>query len=167
MIPEKELLEKPIKLRNACIFYLGHIPTFADIKIAEATNSSLTEPSFFQKIFERGIDPDVDNPSDCHAHSETPDSWPPLNEILAHQGRVRERISSLYETRQVYNDLWTGRAIWLAFEHEIMHLETLLYMLIQSEKSLPPPGTTMVSPRIADQKARHNCMLTSISPARL
>jgi len=28
MIPKAELLSKPIKLRNALIFYLGHIPTF-------------------------------------------------------------------------------------------------------------------------------------------
>jgi hypothetical protein len=28
MIPREELLSKPIKLRNALIFYLGHIPTF-------------------------------------------------------------------------------------------------------------------------------------------
>jgi hypothetical protein len=28
MVPREELLSKPIKLRNALIFYLGHIPTF-------------------------------------------------------------------------------------------------------------------------------------------
>lgn len=28
MTPQEELLSKPIKLRNALIFYLGHIPTF-------------------------------------------------------------------------------------------------------------------------------------------
>jgi hypothetical protein len=29
MIPQEELLSKPIKLRNSLIFYLGHIPTFS------------------------------------------------------------------------------------------------------------------------------------------
>lgn len=29
MVPREELLNKPIKLRNDLIFYLGHIPTFA------------------------------------------------------------------------------------------------------------------------------------------
>lgn len=28
MIPREDLLSQPIKLRNALIFYLGHIPTF-------------------------------------------------------------------------------------------------------------------------------------------
>ena len=29
MVPREELLSEPIKLRNALIFYLGHIPTFS------------------------------------------------------------------------------------------------------------------------------------------
>ena len=29
MIPREDLLDKPIKLRNNLIFYLGHIPAFA------------------------------------------------------------------------------------------------------------------------------------------
>ena len=68
MIPQEELLTKPIKLRNACIFYLGHIPCFADIHMTRATGSEPTSPASYQKIFERGIDPDVDNPEHCHAH---------------------------------------------------------------------------------------------------
>ena len=141
MIPEDELFEKPIKLRNACIFYLGHIPTFFDMKLTEATNGKPTEPEYFYKIFERGIDPDVDNPEKVHAHSEVPDTWPDLKEILGFQQRVRDRVTNLYKSGQAYNDNWTGRALWLGFEHEAEHLETLLYMLIQSEKTSPPEGT--------------------------
>jgi hypothetical protein len=33
MIPQDELLSKPIKLRNALIFYLGHIPTFLGMSV--------------------------------------------------------------------------------------------------------------------------------------
>lgn len=29
-------------------------------------------------------------------------------------------------------------ALWISFEHEAMHLETFLYMLVQSDKALPP-----------------------------
>lgn len=139
MIPEEELLSKPIKLRNACIFYLGHIPTFFDMKLTEATGTKPTEPSYFYKIFERGIDPDVDNPEHCHAHSEIPDSWPELDIILTFQESVRERVTKLYESGQAYEDHWTGRALWLGYEHEVMHLETLLYMLLQSEFTKEPP----------------------------
>lgn len=143
MLPEEELLGQPIKLRNACIFYLGHIPTFIDIHLTRATHGKPTEPSNYPSIFERGIDPDVDDPEQCHAHSEIPDSWPPAPEILDFQSRVRVRISKLYASGQATNDRAISRALWLGFEHEVMHLETLLYMLIQSEKTLPPPTTVL------------------------
>lgn len=155
MIPEEELHSKPIDLRNACIFYLGHIPTFFDIKIVEATGAQPTEPSYFYKIFERGIDPDVDNPDNCHAHSEIPDTWPELGEILTFQARLRERVLKLYETGQAYEDQWTGRAMWLGFEHEIMHLETLLYMLLQSDKTRSPPGTKPDFAKLAAEAKRN------------
>jgi len=143
MIPEDDLLSKPINLRNACIFYLGHIPTFLDIHLARATDGKATEPASFWQIFERGIDPDVDDPEKCHAHSEIPDSWPALDEILEHQQKIRERAESLYASGDVDSIARVGRAMWLSFEHEAMHLETLLYMLVQSAKVLPPPGTTI------------------------
>jgi len=139
MLPEEELLEKPIKLRNACIFYLGHIPTFFDMKLASQTNGKHTPPEHYPLIFERGIDPDVENPEQCHAHSEIPDEWPPLAEILEHQVRVRERVKGLYTSGEASNPK-IARVLWLGYEHEAMHLETLLYMLIQSEKTLPPPN---------------------------
>jgi hypothetical protein len=48
-------------------------------------------------MFERGIDPDVDNPSNA-THSPIPDTWPPVEEILDFQGgRVRDRLAALYK----------------------------------------------------------------------
>ncbi|KAF2024560.1 hypothetical protein EK21DRAFT_104582 [Setomelanomma holmii] len=141
MIPESELLARPIKLRNECIFYLGHIPTFLDIHLARATDGTPSEPAYFRTIFERGIDPDVEDPTKCHDHSEIPESWPPLDQILQHQSTVRDRAEATYTSGEVESNPRIARALWLGFEHEAMHLETLLYMLIQSEKVLPPPGT--------------------------
>jgi L-histidine Nalpha-methyltransferase / hercynylcysteine S-oxide synthase len=43
--------------------------------------------------------------------------------------------------------------MWLSFEHEIMHLETYLYMLLQSAKALPPPGTQKPDFEELDAKA--------------
>ncbi|CAO2654627.1 Nn.00g113600.m01.CDS01 [Neocucurbitaria sp. VM-36] len=143
MIPEDELLSKPINLRNACIFYLGHIPTFLDIHLARGTGGKPSDPAYFWNIFERGIDPDVEDPTQCHAHSEVPDEWPPLGDILKYQEIVRERAKALYTSGEAESNLRIARALWLGFEHEAMHLETLLYMLIQSDRVLPPPGTSM------------------------
>lgn len=116
MILREELLEKPIKLRNASVFYLGHIPTFLDIHLTRATNGKPTEPSYYQQMFERGIDPDVDNPEQCHAHSPIPDTWPPVEEILDFQGRVRDRLAALYKANAADTDRKVARALCLAFE---------------------------------------------------
>lgn len=43
--------------------YLGHIPVFADIHISRYLKEPYTEPSNFATIFERGIDPDMDDPT--------------------------------------------------------------------------------------------------------
>ena len=118
MIPREELLSKPIKLRNACIFYLGHIPAFLDIHLTRATGDQATEPAFYHAMFERGIDPDVDNPENCHAHSAIPDEWPPLIEITRYQEAVRGRTRSLYRNKRSETDRRLGRALWLSFEHE-------------------------------------------------
>lgn len=141
MIPEQELLSKPIKLRNECIFYLGHIPTFLDIHIARATDGKPTEPAYFWKIFERGVDPDVDDPTICHAHSEVPEEWPSSKTIVKYQQTIRRNVEALYISGEAENNGRVSRGLWLGFEHEAMHLETLLYMLIQSDKVLSPPGT--------------------------
>lgn len=153
MLPDEELLDKPIKLRNACIFYLGHIPTFLDIQLTKTTKQPLTEPSSYSAIFERGIDPDVDNPEHCHSHSEIPEEWPKQADILQYQGNVRARLTRLYDhgPEEIPRDV--ARAIWVGYEHELMHMETLLYMMLQSDKTLPPPHIPQPDFRALAQRA--------------
>lgn len=109
-----------------------------DIHLTRATNGKFTEPRHYPLIFERGIDPDVDNPESCHDHSEIPNEWPPLDEILAYQGAVRDRVKSLLNDAKLTSNRRIAEALWLGFEHEAMHLETFLYMLLQSNNVLPP-----------------------------
>ena len=118
MVPEEEMLSKPINLRNCCLFYLGHIPAFLDIHLTRATGREATQPAFYHQIFERGIDPDVENPELCHAHSEIPDEWPPIHQILEYQQRVRLRVINLYRSYEPKENFKVGRALWIGFEHE-------------------------------------------------
>lgn len=118
MIPKQELLSKPINLRNCCIFYLGHVPAFLDMHLMRATAGPKTQPGEYQMMFERGIDPDVENPENCHVHSEIPDEWPPTEEILDYQERVRARARALYQEKTFAEDRKLGRAMWIGFEHE-------------------------------------------------
>ncbi|KAF8621300.1 hypothetical protein AX15_007898 [Amanita polypyramis BW_CC] len=151
MISPSMLYQKPINLRHICLFYLGHIPTFLDIHLSKLLQEKHTEPEYFKVIFERGIDPNVDDPSICHPHSEVPRSdkdWPELGTILQFQSRARSRLLKLYDdvlsgrkplTRKI------GRVLFMAYEHEAMHAETLLYMLLQraGTGTLPPPGLSV------------------------
>ncbi|KNB12868.1 hypothetical protein FOXG_20723 [Fusarium oxysporum f. sp. lycopersici 4287] len=114
MIPPDALMEQPIPLRNPLLSYLGHMPTFEDIPLTRATNSKPTEPAYYHQIFERGIDPDVDNPSKFHDHSELPDVFLCLEDILQYREHVKARIMALYESEKPYTDRCIGRALWIA-----------------------------------------------------
>ncbi|KAG0268613.1 hypothetical protein DFQ27_006251 [Actinomortierella ambigua] len=137
----KMLLEKPIDLRHPFIFYLGHIPVFMDLQLSRVLGESPLEPAYFGTIFERGIDPDVDDPTQCHQHSEVPDQWPDIKDILDFRDRTRQRMLHVIQDRTQYPlTRRLARVIFMAFEHEAMHLETLLYMLVQSPNTRPPPS---------------------------
>ncbi|WVQ98171.1 hypothetical protein IAU59_005293 [Kwoniella sp. CBS 9459] len=148
MIPKEMLHKKPIDLRHICLFYLGHIPTFLDIHLTRMTKGAHTEPEYFKTIFERGIDPDVDDPTKCHDHSEVPmseEDWPSLPEILAFRDRVRSRLRGIYDQLSLSQKpltRHTGRVLFMTFEHEAMHAETLLYMLAQSDETRHPTATS-------------------------
>lgn len=161
----KMLFERPIALRHPFIFYLGHIPAFLDIQLSrhavdqDLGPTYLTEPASYADVFERGIDPDLDDPTVCNPHSLVPDNdqeWPAINSILAYQKKIRERLQRLLvywesEAFKTQSSNWIdsrqrqARIVWMCFEHEAMHLETLLYMLIQSPNVLPPKGIAQPS----------------------
>ncbi|KAL1938622.1 hypothetical protein VTO73DRAFT_11437 [Trametes versicolor] len=149
MIPPSLLHAKPIDLRHKPLFYIGHLPTFANILLSRLTNAREVGPRHFLTTFERGIDPIVDDPDACHSHSEVPEKdedWPALGEVLAYRDEVRERV-----IRRVYSEMESGeraltrrmaRTLMMVLEHDGFHIETLLYMLIQraGTGTLPPPG---------------------------
>ncbi|KAI0661991.1 hypothetical protein C8Q70DRAFT_1051496 [Cubamyces menziesii] len=148
MIPPSMMFEKPIDLRHICLFYCGHIPTFLSIHLSRLLQEPDTEPIEFKYIFERGIDPIVDDPTQCHPHSEVPqrdEDWPSLPNILQYQSRVRERVMNLYrdiESGKITLTRKIARVLFMTLEHEAFHAETLLYMLLQraGTGTIPPAG---------------------------
>ena len=126
-------LDRPIALRHPFIFYLGHLPAFAWNHVG---GGLLERPSFnaaFDEIFSRGIDPDVDDPAQCHDHPEVPDLWPAVEDVLAYRDRVREALRTSVDAVAARADTHLmardGRVFSMVIEHELMHQETLLYML--------------------------------------
>ncbi|CAG8601947.1 3506_t:CDS:2, partial [Dentiscutata heterogama] len=161
MIPLDKMHLKPIYLRHPFIFYIGHIPSFLDINLARYFHEKFTEPESFAIIFERGIDPDMDDPSKCNPHPPVPDQWPKPSSILEYQNKVRQRLLSVYDTykdKPIPRSL--GRVLWMTFEHEAMHLETMFYMLVQFNDLLPPKGVIIPKFRPAVTKAQDAKLLT-------
>ncbi|KAJ2342871.1 hypothetical protein GGH92_005187 [Coemansia sp. RSA 2673] len=150
IIPRRCLHDRPIDLRHPFIFYLGHVPAFADIHMAAAENLPLTEPQSYALWFERGIDPNIEDPSICHSHSEVPKEWPLLDDILAYRDRVRMRFTNwldAYEKGGRRAEAGAARHVWMAFEHEALHFETLLYMVLQMKPGdIQPPIESSFAP---------------------
>ncbi|KAJ2613235.1 hypothetical protein H4S08_002319 [Coemansia sp. RSA 1365] len=150
VIGRDKLLVRPIDLRHPFIFYLGHIPVFADIQMTAADGAPLSEPVIFAQWFERGIDPNMDDPTICHSHSEIPSEWPPVEKIIAYRDRVRVRITKwveCYLKSGCKTSYAAARHVWMAFEHEALHVETLLYMILQMDpKDICAPVACTIPP---------------------
>jgi ergothioneine biosynthesis protein EgtB len=136
------LHEQPIALRHPLIFYLGHLPAFAWNQVCRGV---LEMPPFrpeFDSLFERGIDPmGVD-------HYESSAEWPVVNEVIEYRDRVRKELFDAIEPvadRAGVDPLAErGRIFEVAIEHELMHQETLQYILQQlpfdhKRKPVPMP----------------------------
>lgn len=74
----------------------------------------------------------MDDPSKVHAHSVVPtrmEDWPSVSEIVEYRNRVRARLLNIYKARlgdPEKTDRRLARTMAMVYEHEVMHLETLL-----------------------------------------
>jgi ergothioneine biosynthesis protein EgtB len=140
LLEEGALYEQPIALRHPLIFYLGHLPAFAWNQVCRGV---LERPSFrpeFDSLFERGIDPmGVDS-------YVSPTEWPRVEEVIEYRDRVRAELLDAIEpvVQCAGSDPLAdhGRIFEVAIEHELMHQETLQYILQQlpfDHKRRPEP----------------------------
>lgn len=134
IVSPAEMLAQPIVWRHPFIFYVGHLPAFSWNQICGGILNWQSFNAYFDELFCRGIDPDVDT-GECHWHPEVPDEWPSLRQTLAYRDKVRAAIlDALEELPHSRNkDVMArgGRAFQMVLEHEYMHQETLLYMMQQ------------------------------------
>ncbi|KAJ2244380.1 hypothetical protein GGH98_004840, partial [Coemansia sp. RSA 454] len=78
----------------------------------------------------------MEDTSICHSHSEVPDKWPSVEEITVYRDNVRRRIAAWIDSYAALKGnvpADAARHVWMAFEHEAMHIETLLYMVLQMD----------------------------------
>ena len=128
LLRPEALLYRPIVWRHPFIFYLGHLPAFAWNQVHRGRPSS---NPYFDDIFSRGIDPDIDS-GDCHTHPEAPRHWPDVAAIALYRDDVRNSVlEALDGARTKPRDEERRRGFHITLEHELMHQETLLYMIYQ------------------------------------
>jgi len=129
LVDDATLSEQPIPLRQPLVFYLGHLPAFAFNQLWRAHQG---RPSFapeLDALFARGIDPIG---VDAHVPA-SPELWPAVATVRDYGAHVRDALrraaESLDERRAADREV-----LGTVLEHEMMHHETLLYML----QRLPP-----------------------------
>jgi len=138
LLPPGAWTERPIALRQPFVFYLGHLPAFGCNQLLRGVLGEPGVRADFELLFERGIDP-LDA---ADVPAEPP--WPPLAEIVAYRDEVRRRLldaAPRVSARARQDELAAGGAIYhVVLEHELMHHETLLYMLAERRWDALPAG---------------------------
>jgi len=128
LVDERALLARPIALRQPFLFYVGHLPAFAWNHLWRGALGRPTFDAGKDVLFERGIDP----PDDVEPVAEAPGAWPELRDVLGYRDRVRQRLAEVLEDPKL------AHVLPMVIEHELMHHETLLYMIQQLPPSLKP-----------------------------
>jgi ergothioneine biosynthesis protein EgtB len=144
LLTEAAWLERPIPLRQPFLFYLGHLPAFAWNQIGRG---SLGRPGLrpeFETLFERGIDL-----TDLDAYT-APAQWPERDAVVDYRDRVRAELDDTlcdpgFPAAGV-------PVVAMVVEHELMHQETLLYMLQELDHGLKTRPAEW--PKLPDAGAR-------------
>jgi ergothioneine biosynthesis protein EgtB len=128
LLAEGAWLEQPIPLRQPFLFYLGHLPAFAWNHLGRGL---LGRPAFrpeLDRLFERGIDP-------VGVDAYVPNAaWPERAEVLDYRDRVRRELAEPLSDPGFPRD--GAPVVAMVVEHELMHHETLLYMVEELDHGL-------------------------------
>jgi formylglycine-generating enzyme required for sulfatase activity len=156
LLPKDRLLERPIGLRHPFLFYLGHLPAFTWNQIGRGFLGEGFCDAIFDGLFERGIDP----ADDAQATAQSIHSWPPIEAVFAYRDQVRQAIRQripqvLARSSETLGQ--NGRILHVAIEHELMHHETLMYMLAQCWPQMMDRPSWVLPPEDGPGKAAEVC----------
>lgn len=140
---ENAFNSKSIDLRHPFVFYGGHLPCFAWNIVKKSLEIKESIHTQYDELFQRGIDPDVDNGS-CHKNSceRSYQNWPTIKELNEYKNNCRVQILH-YLPNLLEKNI---ESLEMLIEHELMHQETLLYMFQELDlKSLSSVGQNLAS----------------------
>jgi len=139
LIDRSAWTDKGIVLRHPPLFYVGHLAAFAYNQWRWTWDRPSRHPQF-DDLFARGIDPE----DEVAAAELAPASWPPIDEVLAYRDGIRAFLREQGTGEGDKADALVG----LIREHELMHHETLLYLVAQVDPGVlrAPEGWDVVEP---------------------
>jgi formylglycine-generating enzyme required for sulfatase activity len=128
LVAPEAYYERPIALRNPIVFYEGHLPGFSVNTLVKLAHRRAGIDEKLETLFARGIDPE----DEAAVRSPT-DVWPSRDTVHAFAAECDALVESVLANAVLEDDavphLRGGEAIFTILEHELMHQETLLYML--------------------------------------
>jgi len=128
IVREDSLYERPIPERNRIVFYIGHLEAF-DWNLFRTHLFSLeSRIPVFDKLFAFGIDP-----VDGGLPTDQPRDWPALPEVRNYVQTLRNLIDDALDAGDfpltAKPDGYSPKTLLrVAYEHRLMHVETLAYM---------------------------------------
>lgn len=128
------LRQRPIGQRNPLVFYVGHLPAFTWNLLGKGVlGRGASSFAAFDRLFDFGIDPEEG------AEPASASDWPALDLILRYRDHVRAFVRGAADelAQRAREDVLAegGRILHLVLEHELMHHETLLYMLHELDRA--------------------------------
>lgn len=137
-----DFYRKPIKLKLPLLFYLGHLPCFAWVQFRHLDGVNNIIDTLYDKLFERGVDPNVQTGIVNHQHSSRysindnteKEYWQSFSvqNVVEYKLKVRSQIISVLVNGNLnFDNIETLNVLNVALEHEMMHQETLMYLFAQ------------------------------------
>jgi len=160
LLPREALLERPIGLRHPFLFYLGHLPAFAWNQIGRGVLGAGHLDEAFDVLFERGIDPQDEQ----SARRTIISTWPPVSAVLAYRDEARRAVRTRIAEILAREDdplCENTRILHLVVEHELMHQETLLYMVAECRPGLIQRPATLAPPEGGEGRAAERVRITA------
>ncbi|HEY0160996.1 MAG TPA: SUMF1/EgtB/PvdO family nonheme iron enzyme [Thermoanaerobaculia bacterium] len=129
LVAPEAYYDRPIALRNPIVFYEGHLPGFSVNTLVKLALKRKGVDDRLETIFARGIDPEDE------ASVPAAEAWPSRDEVQSFAAACDALVEDALQHAELENEaiphLRNGEAAFTVMEHELMHQETLSYLLHQ------------------------------------
>jgi iron(II)-dependent oxidoreductase len=155
--------DRPIALRNPIVFYEGHLPGFSVNTLVKLAHRRKGVDERLETLFARGIDPEDE------AAVPQENAWPSRAEVQAFAQACDDLVIDALQNAPLEDpnvpELRDGEAVFTVLEHELMHQETLLYLLHQLPYEKKNKASGFRHPGLAAQNPRRPTPDAIVVPA--